>query len=106
MLRSDGTVAVVVGPPPPPPPQAVRITPTAARAGNSRDSFMKTSLCRHLVSCCLLPGGAGRECAGRQGLLSGPAAAKHYAHGWGLSRMRAVSHRLLFGLLTNRPVQP
>jgi hypothetical protein len=43
MLRSDGTVAVVVvglll------PPQAVMITPTIATAGNRRASFMRTYL--------------------------------------------------------------
>ncbi len=43
MLKSDGTVALwdVVGVLLP--PQAVRTTPTTAKAGNNRDNFMRTT---------------------------------------------------------------
>jgi len=43
MLRSDGTVAVVVVVLFPP-PQAVMITPTIATTGNRRATFMRTYL--------------------------------------------------------------
>src|SRR6185436_5077026 len=64
MLRSDGTtagdvVAVLL-----PPPQAAATSPTNAIAGSSFGNLIWFSLLSK--SCRLLPGGPGRECAGRQ----------------------------------------
>src|SRR4029077_1038325 len=67
-LSDDGIVAGDAPPVVPPPPHAITTSPTTNSVGTSFANLMLSPL--KGVTCCLLPGVPGRECAGRQVLLS------------------------------------
>jgi hypothetical protein len=82
ILSDDGMVAGEAVPVPPP-PHAITTSPTTNSVGTSFANLMLSPL--KGVTCCLLPGVPGRECAGRQVLLSSrgdPPPVQSIAHGW------------------------